>query len=348
MTHRIFTRDATVMPRRPRDGCTRPSPAARGRGFGPAGRLPEIDPVGGRAVSFDPLVRVEPRRVEKPAAILCGRPPLCRPGEKPPTRSEDAAPAMRWRDRVAPRTGPASGLHRGRGPPEQHVRHHGTVPPPPSSLEAGPTHGKEGSPCRPKARSAARHLASVWSRPRPHRRPLHRQRRARARRRARASTSGSPPPTTPAAATSPAACSSRPPSPSAAAGGRRPELTVDENTRYQQFEGGGASFTDTAAWLMNSSGALSRATRDAGHAEALRPATRVSASASSATRWAPPTSPASATPYDDMPAGQTDPTSAHFSIAHDLADVLPLTKQARQLNPGRQGHGLALERARPG
>ena len=34
-----------------------------------------------------------------------------------------------------------------------------------------------------------------------------------------------------------------------------------------------------------------------------------------------------------MPAGQTDPTLAKFSIAHDLADVLPLTKQAEQLNP---------------
>ncbi len=37
--------------------------------------------------------------------------------------------------------------------------------------------------------------------------------------------------------------------------------------------------------------------------------------------------------YDDMPAGQTDPGLARFSIAHDLADVLPLTKQARSLNP---------------
>jgi glucosylceramidase len=39
-------------------------------------------------------------------------------------------------------------------------------------------------------------------------------------------------------------------------------ITVNENTTYQQFEDGGASFTDTAAWLMNSSGALAPATRD--------------------------------------------------------------------------------------
>jgi glucosylceramidase len=37
--------------------------------------------------------------------------------------------------------------------------------------------------------------------------------------------------------------------------------------------------------------------------------------------------------YDDMPAGQTDASLSHFSIAHDLADVLPLTKQAQTINP---------------
>ena len=30
-------------------------------------------------------------------------------------------------------------------------------------------------------------------------------------------------------------------------------ITVNENTTYQSFEGGGASFTDSAAWLLNSS-----------------------------------------------------------------------------------------------
>ncbi len=37
--------------------------------------------------------------------------------------------------------------------------------------------------------------------------------------------------------------------------------------------------------------------------------------------------------YDDLPAGQTDPTLASFSIAHDLADIVPLVQQARALNP---------------
>src|SRR4051812_14211100 len=43
--------------------------------------------------------------------------------------------------------------------------------------------------------------------------------------------------------------------------GRGGTLTVDPSRTYQRFEGGGASFTDTAAWLLNSSGALSEATR---------------------------------------------------------------------------------------
>jgi len=49
----------------------------------------------------------------------------------------------------------------------------------------------------------------------------------------------------------------------AGTGGSGENITVDENTRYQTFTGGGASFTDTAAWLMHGSGALSQATRDA-------------------------------------------------------------------------------------
>lgn len=37
--------------------------------------------------------------------------------------------------------------------------------------------------------------------------------------------------------------------------------------------------------------------------------------------------------YDDSLAGQPDPSLGQFSIAHDLQDVLPLTEQARELNP---------------
>ena len=37
--------------------------------------------------------------------------------------------------------------------------------------------------------------------------------------------------------------------------------------------------------------------------------------------------------YDDVPAGQTDFALRHFSIAHDQAQILPLLRRAKQLNP---------------
>ncbi|MFG3194669.1 ricin-type beta-trefoil lectin domain protein [Streptomyces sp. NPDC048208] len=119
---------------------------------------------------------------------------------------------------------------------------------------------------------------------------------------------------------------------SAGTGGGGENITVDENTRYQTFTGGGASFTDTAAWLMNSSGALSQATRDATMRKLFSPTDGIGLSflrnpmgASDLAR--------SGYTYDDVPAGQSDPSLAKFSLARDLADVLPLTRQARQLNP---------------
>ncbi|MGW4229190.1 ricin-type beta-trefoil lectin domain protein [Streptomyces sp. NPDC004980] len=115
-------------------------------------------------------------------------------------------------------------------------------------------------------------------------------------------------------------------------GGSGTNITVDENTRYQTFTGGGASFTDTAAWLMKGSGALSQATRDDTMRKLFSPTDGIGLSfvrnpmgGSDLARFG--------YTYDDMPAGQTDPNLNNFSIAHDLQDVLPLTKQAEQLNP---------------
>ncbi|MEW2248677.1 lectin [Streptomyces sp. NPDC006975] len=115
-------------------------------------------------------------------------------------------------------------------------------------------------------------------------------------------------------------------------GGSGENITVDENTRYQTFTGAGASFTDTAAWLLNSSGALSASTRDATMRKLFSPTEGIGLSflrnpmgASDLARYG--------YTYDDVPSGQTDPALSRFSIAHDLADVVPLTRQALQLNP---------------
>jgi glucosylceramidase len=109
-------------------------------------------------------------------------------------------------------------------------------------------------------------------------------------------------------------------------------ITVDENTTYQQFTGAGASFTDTAAWLLNSSGALSQETRDDTMRKLFDPNDGIGLAflrnpmgASDLARYS--------YTYDDVGAGSSDPDLKNFSIDHDLADVLPLTKQAQQLNP---------------
>jgi glucosylceramidase len=115
-------------------------------------------------------------------------------------------------------------------------------------------------------------------------------------------------------------------------GGSGQNVTVDESTTYQQFTGGGASFTDTAAWLMNSSGALSAATRNTVMQKLFDPVNGIGLGFLRNPMGASDLARGNYT-YDDMPAGQTDPALAHFSLAHDLADVIPLTKQARQLNP---------------
>src|ERR1700677_4736731 len=110
------------------------------------------------------------------------------------------------------------------------------------------------------------------------------------------------------------------------------EITVDERTKYQQFTGGGASMTDTAAYLLGSSGAISASTQTQVMNALFSPTTGIGLDflrnpmgASDLARYN--------YSYDDMPAGQTDPTLANFSISQDLTDILPLTKEAEQLNP---------------
>ncbi|MFF3056612.1 lectin [Streptomyces sp. NPDC057909] len=115
-------------------------------------------------------------------------------------------------------------------------------------------------------------------------------------------------------------------------GGSGTNITVDENTRYQTFTGGGASFTDTAAYLMKSSGALSQATRDATMRKLFSPTEGIGLSFVRNPMGGSDLARTGYT-YDDVPSGQTDPSLAKFSIAHDLEDVLPLTEQAKQLNP---------------
>ena len=108
-------------------------------------------------------------------------------------------------------------------------------------------------------------------------------------------------------------------------------ITVDETQTYQQIEGFGASFTDSAAYLLN---------------RVATPAARSNAMTSLFTRNGAGIgvsfvrNPMAASDlarfhysYDDLPPGSTDMSLELFSIGHDQGDIIPLLQQALQLNP---------------
>ncbi len=109
-----------------------------------------------------------------------------------------------------------------------------------------------------------------------------------------------------------------------------PTIHVNEKVSYQRMEGGGAAFTDGAAWLINQK--LSPVQREEVLKRLFDPMEGIGMSflrnpigSSDLTReWYT---------LDDNPADRNDPTLPHFSIAHDLTDVIPLTQMAHKLNP---------------
>jgi glucosylceramidase len=108
-------------------------------------------------------------------------------------------------------------------------------------------------------------------------------------------------------------------------------LAVNPAVRYQRMSGFGAAMTDSSAWLLNDELPVPARARamdalfgaDGIHLDFVR--IPMAASDFSAT-GVPYT-------YDDMPAGQSDPSLAHFSIAHDEAYILPLLRQMLRIEP---------------
>ena len=111
-----------------------------------------------------------------------------------------------------------------------------------------------------------------------------------------------------------------------------PTIYVDDTRRYQAIKGVGAAMTDSSAWLLYTQ--LPVSTRDRvmnalfGRSGVRLAFLRVPMGASDFTAQRSPYS------YDDMPSGHVDPGLKRFSIAHDEANILPLLRQARKLNPG--------------
>ncbi|MFD7658527.1 ricin-type beta-trefoil lectin domain protein [Actinosynnema sp. NPDC059797] len=121
---------------------------------------------------------------------------------------------------------------------------------------------------------------------------------------------------------------------SGSAGGATHTITVNENTRYQQFEGGGASITDTTAHLLRG-GPVSAATRDAVMRRLFHPVDGIGLS------------------FVRNPIGASDLSRpGHVSLDDTCCDlndwgangydanVRLLTQQAKQLNPQLRVKGV--------
>ncbi len=107
-----------------------------------------------------------------------------------------------------------------------------------------------------------------------------------------------------------------------------PTVTVDPADSYQRIEGFGASITDSTAHLLAAS-----PDRDAIMRSLFDPRDGLGLSYLRQPIGASDFVAGPAYTYDDLPPGATDFDLRHFSIAHDQAQILPLLRQARALNP---------------
>lgn len=112
-------------------------------------------------------------------------------------------------------------------------------------------------------------------------------------------------------------------------------INVDDTQQFQQMDGFGAAITDSSAWLIANK--MSATQRNTVMQNLFDPAasdpTSIGLSFIRIPMGASDFSVTGAYSYDDLPAGQTDPTLSHFSIAHDTAYILPVIQQAHQINP---------------
>ena len=109
-----------------------------------------------------------------------------------------------------------------------------------------------------------------------------------------------------------------------------PSVVVDATTRFQSVIGWGAAMTDASAYLFQKK--LNAGQRRALFQELFGRGPGIGLSFVRITMGASDFSRTHYS-YDDMPAGATDPTLAHFSIEHDRAEKLPSLKLARSINP---------------
>jgi glucosylceramidase len=109
-----------------------------------------------------------------------------------------------------------------------------------------------------------------------------------------------------------------------------PYLDVDSSTAYQSIDGFGYTLTGGSAFLINNMPASTKAGLldelfGTGAASIGVSFLRISIGASDLSQFV--------FSYNDMPAGQTDPTLANFSLSKDTVDLIPLLKQILTINP---------------
>ncbi len=107
-------------------------------------------------------------------------------------------------------------------------------------------------------------------------------------------------------------------------------VDIDSNIAMQTIDGFGYTLTGGSAYLINRMGTAEKAAllnelfSNADNAIGVS-YLRVSIGASDLSP--------SVFSYDDMPAGQTDPTLANFNLSQDTIDLIPVLKQILQINP---------------
>jgi len=109
-----------------------------------------------------------------------------------------------------------------------------------------------------------------------------------------------------------------------------PTITVDETSPFQSMAGFGFTLTGGSAQLLMRMAPAARAALlqelfacDAAHIGVSYLRVSIGSSDLNDHTFS----------YDDLPAGQTDPTLTHFSLAPDQADLIPVLRQIVALNP---------------
>ena len=108
-------------------------------------------------------------------------------------------------------------------------------------------------------------------------------------------------------------------------------VVVDPTRRYQRMTGFGASMTDTSAWVLTNK--LTETTRIKTMNALFSPDQGIGLSMLRQPMGASDFAVNGAYSYDDMPAGQSDPTLSSFSIAHDQGYIIPRLREALRINP---------------